>query len=263
MGKRLTKAGTRARRYIIASDKHAFVGRIFDLAKPLHLGFDSNEQLALYPDCSYVVEVCHFLELLTSRVESLNHVGSMLWPKSRLAKFEGFPVSRYEWLNAIADVFLMRLISVADCATILANSVCETRLDIRKCNIDSLHKSGVSSAILRTLKALFDAQGNLRQERNSRFHHGYERHFTDDDTTFKLASLFEYWGHSLRGHDRHGRVLSIERFYSSAVFELRIKFNASARLLHRQLNSFYSAMSQEFEERFIPKYRERKPLPWE
>ena len=110
------------KRHILPSDNHAFVGRVYDLGI-VQYHFDSYEALSQHKDCKYSYDVNESLSILTRRVESLNLVGNMLWPETVPSSFSDFPISRYAWLNVIADVFLMRYISVVDCTLLLINQV--------------------------------------------------------------------------------------------------------------------------------------------
>lgn len=241
-------------RHIVASDDHKFVGRIYDLSI-LAYHFDSYEELALYPDCKYAFHVNHTLSGLTRRVETLNLAGNMLWPEFVPADFKNFPVSRYEWLTVAADVFLMRFISVVDCALILANDVYETGLEAQKCSIDQLRRAGVPSKVLSVLEDMRKDQGDLRPERNARFHHGSEREFTDHNTTFQTASYVERWGNGVVGHDQHGRRINVERSFQEGLVELQREFNSATRKLVRHLQVFYDLIEIEFESRFTPRIR--------
>jgi hypothetical protein len=145
-------------RHIVVSDNHGFIGRVYDLSIVAY-HFDSYEELARHPDCKYAFHVNHTLSSLSCRVESLNLVGGMLWPERLPKDFKDFPVSRYEWLTIAADVFLMRFISVVDCALILANDVYETGLAPQKCSIDQLGKAGVPSKTLSALEEMRKDQG--------------------------------------------------------------------------------------------------------
>jgi hypothetical protein len=176
-------------RHIVESDAHPFVGRIFDLSI-VGQHFDTYEELARYPDCKYAFDINSSVTILTRRMESLNVVGSMLWLKPLPPNFADFPVSRYEWLTISADVFLMRYISVVDCALLLTNAIYEVGLDPKKCSIDNLRK-GVSAKVITHLREMLDDQGDFRAERNARFHHGEERGFTQDNTTFWVTSIIE------------------------------------------------------------------------
>src|SRR6202012_6214987 len=99
------------KRYVLPSDTHKFVGRIYDLSI-VELHFDSYEDLSKHADCKYAFDVNYVLTALTRRVESLNMVGSMLWPTNLPKNFKSFPISRYEWLTVSADAFFVRYISV-------------------------------------------------------------------------------------------------------------------------------------------------------
>ncbi len=241
-------------RHIVASNNHGFVGRVYDLSIVAY-HFDSYEELVRHPDCKYAFHVNHTLSGLTRRVESLNLIGDMLWPERVPKDFKDFPVSRYEWLTIAADVFLMRFISVVDCALILANDVYETGLEPQKCSIDQLRKAGVPLKVLSVLEEMKKDQGDLRPERNARFHHGAERAFTDDSATFQTAARFERWGNGVVGHDQHGRRINVERSFKEGLVELQREFNAATRKLVRHLDAFYDLAGIEFESRFTPRIR--------
>lgn len=63
-------------------------------------------------------------------------------------------------------------------------------------------------------------QADLRKERNFRIHEGVERGFTQDDTTFRFASLFEHRYGRARGQDRFGRRINVRRFFNEALVEV-------------------------------------------
>lgn len=241
-------------RHIVASDNHEFVGRIYDLSIVAY-HFESYEELSRHSDCKYVFHVNHTLKNLARRVESLNLVGDMLWPEQVPKDFKDFPVSRYEWLMIAADVFLIRFVSVVDCGLILANDVYETGLDVQKCTIDQLRRAGIPSEILSVLEDMRKDQGDLRLERNSRFHHGSERVFTDDSATFQTVARFERWGKCMVGHDQFGRRINVERSFREGLVELQWEFNASTRKLVHHLEAFYDLLGVEFESRFGPRIR--------
>lgn len=241
-------------RHIVVSDSHGFIGRVFDLSIVAY-HFESYEELAHHPDCKYAFHVNLTLSSLTHRVESLNLAGDMLWPAPVPKDFKDFPVSRHEWLTIAADVFLMRFISVVDCALILANDVYEVGLVPQKCSIDQLRKAGVPSKVLSVLEEMKKDQGNLRHERHARFHHGAERAFTDDDTTFRIAALMEMLGNSVEGYDQYGRCINLERSFKEGLVELQREFNAATRRLVHHLDAFYDLIGIEFESRFTPRIR--------
>lgn len=241
-------------RHMVVSDNHGFVGRIYELSIVAY-HFDSYDELARHPDCKYAFHVNQTLRSVTRRVESLNLAGDMLWPEHVPKDFKDFPVSRYDWLTIAADVFLMRFISVVDCALILASDVYETGLDPQKCSIAELGKAGVPSTVLSVLKGMKKDQGDLRPERNARFHHGAERAFTDDSATFRMAAHFERRGNGVLGHDQRGRRINVERSFKEGLVELQREFNAATRKLVRHLDEFYDLAGFEFERRFTPRIR--------
>lgn len=135
----LKKSSKFIKQYVLPSDNHQFVGRIYDLSV-VGMHFETYEDLSQHSDCQYAYDVNYALSILTRRVESLNMVGGMLWPNSMPKNFKAFPVSRYEWLNVSADVFLARYISVVDCAMILVNEVFACGLSVEACTIHKLKK---------------------------------------------------------------------------------------------------------------------------
>lgn len=240
-------------RFLVPSDNHDFVGRIYNLSIVAY-HFDSYDALAAHADCKYAYDVNFVLTALVRRVESLNIAADMLWPEPLPADFKNFPISRYHWLTLAADAFLMRYVSVIDCAMILAAEIFETSLDARKCSIDNLRKAGVPAKVLAILQAMMDDQGTLREERNSRFHHCRERTHTDDDPTFQMASLFERIN-GITGTDRHGRKINLDRSFKEGLVKRQRDFNRSCRTLLKRLNELYDELWKAFEERFIPRIR--------
>ncbi|WP_244475368.1 Cthe_2314 family HEPN domain-containing protein [Rhizobium sp. Leaf311] len=240
------------KRYILSSDNHEFVGRIYDLSI-VSLHFDSYEELSKHPDCKYAYDVYYVLSMLTRRVESLNMVGGMIWPTKMPKNFKEFPVSRYEWLTISADVFLARYISVMDCATILVNEVMECGLSSQACTLQNLKKQPVPKSVLRHLEKMIEDQGLLRKERNRRFHHGHEREFSSDDEMFRIGALFEHRYNGARGPN--GRALPVERLFREGLVELQKEFNRVMRKVVKQLNGLYDMLYSEFENRFSPRFR--------
>jgi hypothetical protein len=241
------------RRLVVSSDNHRFVGRIFDLSI-VGMYFDGYEEAAKFPDAKYVLDVNGRASLLAQRVESLNHVGDLLWPKAPV-RIEALPMSAYEFCNFIQDAFLMRTISVLDCSCLLAVDVLELDVKPRQANIERIREASENHPCCDKLKAISDLQFELRTERNIRFHRGEEESLTDDDTTFKTAALFTYRGQGMTGTDRHGRKINLKRFYSQAINHLRGKFQTNVKNLAGALDDFYDVLSEEFERRFRPKFR--------
>lgn len=240
------------KRFILPTDDHEFVGRVYDLSIVEH-HFDTYEDLAKHPDCKYAFRVNYFLSTLTQRVRSLNMVGNMLWPGNLPVDFKRFPLSRYEWLTVSADVFLMRLISVADCAAILINEVFECQLEARDCTVVKLKKAGVPKPFLDLVEGMIVDQGALRQERNARFHHGAERGFSSDDLQFSIGALFEHRHRGMLGEN--GRPLPVARYFREGLVELQREFNVVMRKLVRRLDKLYDMLAPEFEATFSPRFR--------
>jgi hypothetical protein len=242
------------KQFTLPSDEHPFVGRIYDLSI-IGGHFDTYEELACHADCKYAFDVNEELSRLTRRVESLNLAGGLLWPDPVPDNFKEFPISRYEWLTVAADVFLMRYISVGDCALLLTNTIFEVGLEPRKCSLDNLKKREAPKDTIKLLEQIQTDQGALRNERNSRFHHGKERGFSEDDTTFRMASLFEHWGQGIVGKGQDGRPINVARSFSEGLVELQREFNRATRKLVRQLDRLYDLLGAEFEARFSPRFR--------
>jgi len=240
------------KRYILPSDDHEFVGRIFDLSI-IELHFQTYDELAKHPDCKYAFRVNHGLSILTRRVESLNMVGDMLWPEKFPIEFERFPLSRYEWLTVSTDVFLMRFISVTDCVMILINEVFECGLAARDCTAKKLKKAGVPTSFLKILDDMIADQGTLRKERNGRFHHGAERGFSSNDQMFKMAASFERLNKGVLGES--GQQHPNDIYFLEGLVELQKEFNVMMTKLVRRLDELYDKLSPVFEAIFSPRFQ--------
>ena len=214
--------------------------------------------MSQHADCKYALCVNEELSTLVRRVESLNLVSGMLWPDPLPGNTKDFPVSRYEWLVVATDVFLMRYISIVDCALILTNEIFECGLDRSKCSIAKLKQCRIPREIISVLDELQADQGSLRIERNARFHHGTERGFTSDDQTFRLATGVERWSAGMKGNDRYGQRINVERSFKEGLVELQRDFNRTTRKMVWQLDRLYDSLSPEFEARFVPKFRSGK-----
>lgn len=239
------------KQYVLPADNHKFVGRIYDLSI-VKLHFETHEDLAKHSDCKYAYDVNCALSKLTRRVESLNMVGGMLWPRDMPKKLDKFPISRYEWLAVSADVFLARYISVLDCAMILVSEVFECGLTLEACTMQNLKKCTVPRLVLAHLGKMIDNQGLLRKERNRRFHHGTERQFSSDDQLLRVGALFEHRFSGMVGPN--GRPISTERLFREGLLELQREFNSLMRTLVKQLDRLYDMLLREFEGRFSPRF---------
>jgi len=242
------------KRYIIPSDNSSFVGRIYGLSI-VGLNFDSYEEVSKYPDAKYALDVNDRTSLLTRRVESLNHIGDLLWPSKPLP-LNLLPVSSYEYCNLIQDTFLMRIISVLDCCCLLLVEVLELDIPPRRTNVASIRKLAPENLCCVKLEKLSNLQNDLRTERNVRFHRAEEEALTDDDEIFKMAALFSHRGWPSEGTDCHGRKINLDRYYGLAINHLRSKFNPNAKKLVKALDSFYSPLHDEFERRFRTKCKD-------
>lgn len=96
------------------------------------------------------------------------------------------------------------------------------------------------------LGTMLDEQARLRTERNARIHEGKERDFTTDDQTFQIAARFN----GMKGTDREGRPINVNRSFREGLVGLQREFNNSTRVLVRQLDALYDELGHEFEARF-------------
>jgi len=235
-------------RYVLSSDSSAFVGRVYDLSI-VGMHFETYEEASKYPDAKYALDVNERTTLLVGRVESLNHVGDLLWPEQPLTP-SLLPVSAHEYCNLIQDVFLMRIISVLDCCSILLATVLELNLHPKHARLDKIRKLSPGNPCVAALEDIWHQQEDLRAERNTRIHWGEEREFTDDDLTFKMAALWSHRGSALSGQDRHGREIDVERYLQAAIRKLRLDFIENSTALIAALEDFYRPLKIEFEARF-------------
>lgn len=239
------------KRHIVASDNHGFVGRLYDLGI-VSLNFSSYDELVKYPDIKYVIDTLNRVEALTSRVESLNLAGNLLWPDPMPEDFKKLPVTRYEWLTIAADLFIVRHVSVIDCALLLINQVLQIGLKDRDCTLYKLSKNGMPAGLGSHLAEMLDEQFDIRAERNMRVHHGLERSFTDDDVTFKTASLFTDRGNGMIGRDYFDRPINLDISFREGLVWLQKDFNRHTKKLLSQLDIVYDLLIDEFEDRFGP-----------
>lgn len=237
------------KRNIVASNNHPFVSRLYDLGI-VSLNFDSYDELAKYPDIKYVTDTLSRVEALSSRVESLNLAGNLLWPDPLPQDFKKLPITRYEWLTIAADIFIMRHVSVVDCALLLINQVLQIGLKDRDCTYQKLRRKGLPANLDDQLAAMLDEQSDIRAERNSRIHHGLERAFTDDDVTFKIASLFNDRFSGMIGKDYYDRPINVDISFKEGLVRLQKDFNHHTKTLLSQLDTVYDLLVDEFEDHF-------------
>lgn len=242
---------------ILSSDCHSFIGRIYDLSI-VSYHFETYEEMARHPDCVYALNVNRVLSSLTRRVESLNHVANMLWLDNKFVQQPSLPVTRYEWLNVCADTFLMRYVSLFDCALLLTNEVLEIKLRPQVCTIRNMKKEGAPPKLIAVLQDLDVAVTELRNERNERFHRGWEREHTTDDVSFKASTMHETRGMRITGFDQFGRALDQEKFFREGLVNLQRDFKKHTGHYVKKLDRLYNQLEPEFECRFSPKYRDKQ-----
>ena len=244
----------RPRRYIISSDQNPFIGRMYELSI-VGMYFDTYDEAVKYPDAKYVLDVNERASLLARRIESLNHVGDLLWQKPPI-RVEALPISAFDFCNLIQDAFLMRTISILDCCCLLAVEVLELDVKPRQTNIDRIRKLSSNHACCAKLDAISKLQMDLRTERNVRFHRAEEEPLTDDDTTFQVMARYKHWGRDMGGFDRYGRKVNLSRSYNQAIDSLRLKFRIHLKALNSSLSNLYESLFDEFEMRFKRKFRD-------
>ncbi|WP_424988234.1 Cthe_2314 family HEPN domain-containing protein [Microbulbifer sp. S227A] len=242
---------------VLPSDQHQFIGRIYDLSVVAY-SFESYDDMSQYPDCLYALNVNEVLSSLTRRVESLNHVADLLWLEDKFVADPHLPVTRYEWLNICADTFLMRYVSLFDCALLLTNEVLECDLRPQVCSLKNLRRNGAAPRILDVLKEMDAVVSSLRNERNERFHRGWEREHTSDDISFKASTIHENRGMRMTGTDRYGRPLDQAKFLREGLVNLQRDFKKSSTLYIKSLDKLYDLLEIEFEGRFSPKFNDQK-----
>lgn len=243
------------RRYV-TSDDHAFVGRIYSLSIVAY-NFDSYEEMAKYPDCLYALSVNELLSLMTRRIESLNVVADMLWLDDEFVQKPTLPINRFQWLNIAADAFLMRFVSIGDCALLLTNEVLELGLSPRKTSLQNVRKSAPDATHI--ISALADIQSvieALRNERNTRFHRGWERQHTSDDTSFRATAAHENSGMEMTGTDQFGRQINNEKFFREGLVNLQRDFNRLCPQIIKAMDKLYDLLEVEFDVRFSPKFND-------
>lgn len=258
--RRSHKAPRRRLKYLkhtyLPSDDHEFVGRIYELSIVAY-NFDSYDEMAKYSDCKYALGVNELLSLMTRRVETLNIVSDMMWLDEKFLSTSKLPISRFQWLNVTADAFLMRFVSVYDCALLLTNEVLELGLPAQKTNLKNIKRKALKVAnIIGALEKIELAVQELRQERNTRFHRGWERQHTSDDRTFYSTTAHETRGREWTGSDIFGRKIDNEKFFREGLVNLQRDYNRHCPRLIKQVDLLYDQFSIEFDARFSRKFND-------
>jgi len=180
----------------------------------------------------------------------------MIWLEKDTIENYNLPISKYQWVNMVADVFLMRINSVFDCAFILTNEIFEKNLNPKKCNLKNLTKAEVRENVIEALEEIENGQQMLKVERNVRFHRGEERAFSSDNQSFRFAALFESRGRPTKGKDRNNRTINTNRYFREALVQLQKDFNLANRKLEKNLDKLYDLLSEEFDDRFHIKFND-------
>ena len=238
------------------------VGRVFDLAQPLQLGFQSWEQVREYKDAEYVLSVFFPMDFLYSRFESFQAILTLLEQDFTSEQVQALKTSRHQWLNLIRDSFLMRYSSIFDCTLILSNSVCELNLSYEKCTLYHLRRSGLPDDLIAQLEAFHGQIKRIVSERNERFHRGWEKTVSQQEQIFKIASSFEVSGNSLVGSDEHGHPINLESMFSEAITEFSAEAFTALRELQEVAVTTLDILEPYFESKFLDYFRDSKPLPW-
>lgn len=242
----------------VSVEHHQFVGRVYDLAMPVHLGeHDYDELQRIAPDRAYVVDVERRLSRLVERCESINTVLKFLaFEKLPLATSDGH-ISRIEWLRTCLDSALVRLTSIRDCSLLLVADVMEFGLNPRHVTPGAVlkHRDLAANPLVTKRVAALIAQGPaIRDERDRHVHRAEERRL-GRDAYFRAAATMESWGQGVRvqAPNREDRQWDIRAEYGRVRDSLRKELFTEGKRLERRVLSLMSALSGEFEKRWREK----------
>jgi len=237
----------------LSLEESEFVGHLYDLAMPIHLGeHDYNTLLSIAPDRAYVVDVHYRVSRLVDRFNSLNMVYQML-------AVENFPVpsslqsiSRENWVRIVLDVLLARLTSVRDCTYLLIAEVFELGLDPRNVSRRTLRENSTipNSPFHNLIDDIANIGRSLRDERDLHLHRGEERPLGEDPITYKVASIFESWGQEISGTDQSGNPIDLEGKHKRVIEQIQTEFTATAQDLQSKLYELFNELHPVFLQRF-------------
>jgi hypothetical protein len=229
------------------------VGRIFDLSI-VDLHFGPNENPDIYPDIKYVRDVLGGIKTLTDRVDSLNLVSEMIWKSPEEISNNGI-VDTYNYFLICDDLFLIRFVSILDCALILVNMVYELGLQNQSCTLNNIKQASIEDQAIDAISYIYETQGKIRNERNSRVHHGQENPFTTDDMTFISSARSTFYGNGICGEDIFGKEIDLRNFIKEAQLMHQKRFTEYTDHMTGSLNLLYDMLWLEFEKRFHHKER--------
>jgi hypothetical protein len=240
----------------LALDESRFVGHIYDLAMPVHLGeHDYDDLLKLAPDRAYVVDVHYRLYTLVSRFDSLNVIYKMLTVQNLPLQSQKGAISRATWVRIILDVLLARITSVRDCTYLLIAEVFEIRMNPRNITLRTLRDNDAISddSIFGLIDDIANIGKSLRDERDLHLHRGEERPLGDDPITYRTASTFEAWGLGLTGTDRFGNPINLEDTHKKIIEQIEKEFISTSQELESKLYELFDALYPIFLQKFRTK----------
>lgn len=204
-------------------DEHEFVGRIFDLALPVHLGkYDYCELQTIAPDRAYVADIERALSQLVERVRALSFVLKMLTVVDFPFETAAGAISRIDWLWAAFELMAVRLVSISDTALILTNEVLELGFEAKKATEVRVMPLVNDLAVRDALEKLSSSCNGLRAERNRTVHRGERRRLgtTDEKATLlKAVALMEVTGGPTAGHLQYGSGFDVRGEHEAIAVE--------------------------------------------
>jgi len=240
----------------LSLEESEFVGHIYDLAVPVHLGeHDYDTLLSIAPDRAYVADVYYRISRLVDRFNSLNMVYQMLAVENFPLPSRLQPISRENWVRILLDVLLARLASVRDCTYLLIAEVFELKLDPRNVSRRTLRENQQipSNPFDNLIDDIANIGRSLRDERDLNLHRGDERPLGEDPITYKVASIFESWGQELTGTDRFGNPVDLEGKHKQISEQIRTEFVSTAKDLERKLCELFDELQPNFLQRLRTK----------
>jgi Cthe_2314-like HEPN len=220
----------------LSIESSEFIGHIFDLSIIKYSEHDYETLIKIAPDRAYVIDLEYRTQNLFHRFQSLNVVYKMLGINEFPVESSFCHIYREEWIRATLDLLLSRFTSVRDCIYLLVAEVFELGLEPRKISLQNLLKNqsiGQHTDIYNLLDEISKIGKNLREERNENFHEGVQRSLGDDDITYKLSSLLEFYGQ--RKIYINNVDINLDGLHNKVVEEIRCEFDLEVKRLETKL----------------------------
>jgi hypothetical protein len=233
----------------LSLEKSEFVGNVYDMATPIHLGVkDYSELLSTEPEKAYIVDVHYRINMLVKRFESLNMIYKMIGVNQFPILSQRHSIIRQEWSKIILDVLLSRITSVRDCTYLLINDIFELGLNARDVSRRSLidHLSIPVHPFNKFINDIADIGKDLRKERNLHMHEGEERELGEDPTTYFIASIFEGWGREISGNDQFGNPINLDENHRRVMEQIESDFTSNAIMLQNTLYDLFDELKPIF-----------------